>query len=427
MYWLLMAFFISVLIMAHEYGHYWVARRCGVRVERFGLGLPMGKALWEKKIGETVFCIHPVLFGGYVSFPDDSEESTVPPDSKERFENQPLLNRSLIAIAGITVNALLAWGLMTALMVHSGAPLYQVQIGDFVPSFVEKPSVNASESAAFSKASHQQSGVWLPESQMFANGVESPWNLLLASQNYQVMAPKSSILLGTSSAPVELKSPPSAQGTLIPGDVVVKVDGIPVADQLERAPMFIKQRIKAHAGGQVALTVQPPGKNQESRQREVLLTPDAKGMVGIRMAPQEIGKMPMNLFQALGSSIQFLTNICIDNFVYLKDLVTGQLPVSLLSGPLGIVHQGGLIIEHSGIEKGLYITAMISMILAVMNLLPFPPLDGGMLLFFGIEALKGKPVSKQTQERLSSIGYFVMMGLTVFVLFNDIQNLFKFG
>ena len=88
---------LSFLIIAHEMGHFWVARRCGMKVERFGFGLPFGPTLWSKKIGDVEYIIHAFLVGGYVAFPDDDPDSPVAKDSPERFENQPVFNLFLVA------------------------------------------------------------------------------------------------------------------------------------------------------------------------------------------------------------------------------------------------------------------------------------------------------------------------------------------
>src|SRR4051812_39331205 len=104
---LMMLIFISVLIIAHELGHFFVARRCGIKVERFGFGLPFGPTLWSKKIGDVEYCIHACLFGGYVAFPDDDPDNELAKDSPERFENKPLASRFAVMVAGVTVNAIL--------------------------------------------------------------------------------------------------------------------------------------------------------------------------------------------------------------------------------------------------------------------------------------------------------------------------------
>ena len=117
-----MLLLISILVIAHELGHFWVAKRCGVKVERFGFGLPIGPAIWQKQVGETTYCLHPVLLGGYVSFPDDEPDNDLPKDSPRRFENQPVLNRAAIAIAGVTVNFILGYVFMLIVLLGWGEP-----------------------------------------------------------------------------------------------------------------------------------------------------------------------------------------------------------------------------------------------------------------------------------------------------------------
>jgi membrane-associated protease RseP (regulator of RpoE activity) len=137
-----MLLLISMLIILHELGHYWVARLCGVKVERFGFGLPFGPTLWKKKIGDTEYCLHAALFGGYVAFPDDNPNSDVPKDSKQRFENQSLLNRAAIALAGVTVNAITGWVLLVVVLMGWGLPTLDVKVDTVVPG-ANSPAVLA--------------------------------------------------------------------------------------------------------------------------------------------------------------------------------------------------------------------------------------------------------------------------------------------
>ena len=120
-----------------------------------------------------------------------------------------------------------------------------------------------------------------------------------------------------------------------------------------------------------------------------------------------------------------MKDVVVQNFVGLWMLFTGQVDPALLEGPVGIVKTGGQLIEQSGIEKGLLLTAIISMILAVMNLLPIPPLDGSYLVYVGYEWLTKKPFNKTMKERLAMSGFFIMLGLMAFVMINDLLKLFK--
>lgn len=419
----LMLLFLSGLIIAHELGHLWVARRCGVKVERFGLGLPIGPAIFKKRFKGIDLCIHPVLFGGYVAFPDDSEDSDVPEDSPERFENQPILNRAAIAIAGITVNAIIAVVLMTSVLMIWGAPIYSVRAGGFVPQ-LEQLSQQQSQSAQQALQGLKQSAgvVMEPGSRVFT-GLQSQVGAMQLAKPLAGWQPEVSATFvpATQQQAVKLTPPPAVMAGMLPGDALLTIDGDLVAAHHDRSVLMVMESIGSSANEPLALTIQPDA--EQAPLKNLIVTPDENGKIGIILMPEEIGREPQNLFQAFANGNQFLWGAIQDNFKGLGKLFLGQQDLRQLSGPIGIVSQGAAVIEYSGLQNGLVLVAVISMILAVMNLLPIPLLDGGHLLFLAIEAVKGSPLSKPKQEALMQLGFFGLMGLMVFVVFNDIYNL----
>ena len=118
---IIMILLISILILVHEAGHFFSARMFGIKVDKFGIGLPIGPTLWEKKIGDITLVIHAFLFGGYVSFPDDDKESDVPADSKDRLMNRPAWQRAIVFSAGVGANVICAFVLvlLTAFLWHN--------------------------------------------------------------------------------------------------------------------------------------------------------------------------------------------------------------------------------------------------------------------------------------------------------------------
>ena len=113
-----MLIFLSILILVHEAGHFLTAKAFGMRVDKFGFGLPIGPTLFKKKFGETTFLIHAFLLGGYVAFPDDEEDCDLPKDSPERFINKPIYQRAIVVSAGVISNVICAYFfvLITAMM-----------------------------------------------------------------------------------------------------------------------------------------------------------------------------------------------------------------------------------------------------------------------------------------------------------------------
>jgi membrane-associated protease RseP (regulator of RpoE activity) len=345
---LLMLGLLSLLIIVHELGHFWVAKRCGVKVERFGFGLPFGPTLWSKKIGETEYCIHPLLLGGYVSFPDDDPNSDTPEDSPRRFENQPLLNRAAIAIAGVTVNAVVGWLLMFGVILTWGIPTLDVTIGKLVSN-----------------------------------------------------------------------TSPAAVAGIQPNEVIVKMNGAPVSGFFpDERLSAVTEFITARANQPVQLTLEQPSGGL----RTVTVVPNAEGRIGVQLGGKERSLRPDNPLQAAELSTRFLSGVIAKNFEALGRMVAGKVDTRELSGPISIVNVGAQLIDTGGIQKGLILTAVISVILAVMNLLPIPALDGGHLLFIAMEAVMGRPVNKDVQQRVVQAGFLGLMLLMGFVIWNDIKN-----
>ena len=116
-----MLLLISLLILVHELGHFAVARLFKIKVSRFGFGLPLGPTLWEKKIGDTIYCIHAFLLGGYVAFPDDDPNVELSEDDPDRFANHPAWQRFWVVTAGVISNVIFAYLLIVFVALFSGS------------------------------------------------------------------------------------------------------------------------------------------------------------------------------------------------------------------------------------------------------------------------------------------------------------------
>lgn len=350
---LLMLLFISVLIIAHEYGHFWVARKCGIRVQRFGFGLPFGPTLWSKKIGEVEYCVHAALFGGYVAFPDDDPDNPLPKDSPERFENQPVASRFAVMIAGVTVNAIVGWLLMFTVVMIWGYPT-----GNF-------------------------------ENRVFIGNVLSD-------------------------------TAPAAKAGFQKGDELSLIDGKPLPGaKLEDKLAAVPKAMQQYAGKTITVTVL-----RHNKPTPLTVTPDKDGHIGIKMAYKLVYAKAKDPIDAASRTSAFLGDTIAKQFEAFGRLFTGKMSLKELSGPIGIVGQGSdMILEH-GIQTGLMLTAIISVILAVMNLLPIPALDGGHIFFLLIEMIKGSPVKQEIREQITQVGFFGLLGLIAFILLNDINNTF---
>ncbi len=350
---LMMLAFISVLIIAHEMGHFFVARKCGVKVERFGFGLPFGPTLWSKKIGDVEYCIHACLFGGYVAFPDDDPENPLPKDSPERFENQPLFSRFAVMIAGVTVNAILGWTLLFFVFMNWGYPTGEAE---------------------------------------------------------------KRVLIGSLQG--EAKS--AAKAGLTKGDEIQKINGVTIVGKDYMAMVdHVKKLFKESTLKPVPLEFL-----RGKALKTVTVTPDQEGHIGVQLAAVAKYDPVAGPVEGAQKTTAFLGNVVSQQFQAFGKLFSGKMPLSELAGPIRIVKEGAYMIDQNGVQTGLMLTAIISTILAVMNLLPIPALDGGHIFFLLIEALKGSPVKQEIRERFTQVGFMGLLGLIVFILGNDIYHTF---
>jgi membrane-associated protease RseP (regulator of RpoE activity) len=350
---LMMLVFISVLIIAHEMGHFLVARRCGIQVERFGFGLPFGPTLWSRKIGDVEYCIHACLFGGYVSFPDDDPTHPLPKNSPLRFENQPLGNRFAVMIAGVAVNAVLGWLILFSVFMIWGHPTGEAERKVLVGGFQSQSSPAA------------MAGLKKDDEIISVN------HQAISGKNYLAMVENVKNLMK------------SGQGQAIPLDLL---------------------------------------RNNHPLTLQIL--PNREGRIGVQLAAVQKYEPVANPIAGAGLTSQFLGDVVVKQFDAFGKLFSGKMDIRELAGPIRIVDEGANMINHNGIQTGLMLTAIISVILAVMNLLPIPALDGGHLFFLLIEALKGSPVRQEWRERVTQAGFLGMLGLIAFILINDINNTF---
>ncbi|MEM0952276.1 MAG: RIP metalloprotease RseP [Cyanobacteria bacterium P01_H01_bin.74] len=346
-----MLVFISVLIIAHEMGHFFVARAFGIKVQRFGFGLPFGPTLWSKKIGEVEYCVHACLFGGYVSFPDDDPDNNLPKDSSERFENASWIARFSVMIAGVTVNAILGWGILFLVFMNWGIPTG-----------------------------------------------EAEKNVLIGQ------------LIGQNS--------PAAVAGIQQGDEILAVGQKPLTAQTyENRVKQLKAMLGENKMKQTPLKVQ-----RENKTVTLTVTPSDKGTIGIQLSARPKYEPVQSIAVGATKTTTYLIDVIVKQFQAFGQLFAGKMPLTELAGPIRIVDQGATLINQNGIQVGLMLTAIISIILAVMNLLPIPALDGGHIFFLLIELVKGSPVKQELRERVTQVGFVGMLALIGFILFNDINN-----
>ena len=447
---IIMILLISVLILVHEAGHFFSARMFGIKVDKFGIGLPIGPTLWEKKVGDITLIIHAFLFGGYVSFPDDDQESDIPLDSKDRLLNRPAWQRAIVFSAGVGANVICAFVLvlLTAFLWHN------------MPS--GKFDTYVKEISAAKDASVWQSGLQNGDKVIEINGtpVDTKYGLYMYamySASYDGKAPKLNIEQNYEK--IKKLNPAFEKDETIPAGLIIKLpqpvpeDRVVLNDNILNARELYKNEDIKLSEKQIKLrddlkdkkfiesdgsytlkdiayaisdTVKPIDMKVLRDGKVVALKTmysNNEGLIGIVPSQKEILIPVKGIGSAFSVSWNYLYNETKSMCIVLGQLFTGKIPLKNMHGVVLITKIGGDIISHDGIFYGILLTAVISMNLAILNILPIPALDGGHLLFLLIEKIMGKPVDEKIAEKIMTVFFGLLILLLIFVLFNDIYVL----
>ncbi len=446
--WNLAAFIIvlGILITVHEFGHFWVARRCGVYVERFSIGF--GKAIWRKtdKHG-TEFVVAWIPLGGYVKMLDERVAEVAPERRHLAFNNKTVGQRAAIVAAGPIANFLLAivayW-----LVFMIGVPALKPIIADIRPDSIaeqakltpgmelksvagiETPDQNAVRLALVSKIGAKEVTFVVTQ----PNSLSESENILNLQQwNFDPERQDPIVSLGIMPVGARLDSkvvevtPDSAaeKAGLQAGDRIVKVDGQPI-DTWHPFTYFVRQRpnktlelLVERNGASLVLNITPTA--------IALKDGSEVGQVGAKLQvlppdEQYLIMQQYNPFSALYEASDKTWQLMGLTVKMIGKLVVGDVKLTNLSGPVSIAKGAGMSAD-SGFVYYLMFIALISVNLGIINLFPLPVLDGGHLLFLVIEKIKGGPVSERVQDVCYRFGVMALMLLMGLALFNDFSRL----
>ena len=450
---IIMILLIGLLILVHELGHLLTALMFKTKVDKFGIGLPIGSTLWEKKVGGLTLVVHAFLFGGYVSFPDDDKESDIPKNSPERLMNKPVWQRAIIFSAGVIANVICAYVLvlMTACLWHNmPSEKFETYIGDITAP--------------------KEASVWNSGAQKGDKIIEINGSKIDTKYAVQLFAIYSASFDGkTSDSIVEnnyksLKAinPAFKEDEVINSGLVVKIPNNLEKEKrvelnkniLNTVELYKPQEVKL-SEKQIKLRDELKGKSfvetdgtfslkdvayavsDTQKPIDIKVLRDGKevelktvysgsdGLIGINLDRREILIPVTGVKSAFTTSYNYLYNETKSMVIVLKQLFTGKIPLKNMHGVVLITKMGGDIISSEGIFYGILLTAVISMNLALLNILPIPALDGGHLVFLLIEKIMGKPVDEEIANKVMTVFFVLLIALLVFVLFNDIYVLVK--
>ncbi|MEX2029288.1 MAG: RIP metalloprotease RseP [Candidatus Paceibacterota bacterium] len=363
----ILIFFIIllVLVLVHEFGHFFSAKRFGIRVDEFGFGFP--PKLFGKKYGETEYSFNLLPIGGFVKIfgENPDEENTKGPDASRSFVNKPKWQQAIVLFAGVFANFLLAWLLFSF---------------GFMSGF---PTSVGSEARGYA----------------------------LTDVNLVVLS--------------VLPNSPAEGAGLQSGDKIISAtsDGNSISDM---NPDILKSFIVAHPGEKIEIGYL---RGKENLPGLTSIIPEASegGTPTIGISMDQIGTAKLPFFTAFKEGMMltlFITkSTAVGLYTLIADSLRGQGSFASVTGPVGIVGIVGDAYEFGFIYL-LSFTALISINLAIINLIPFPALDGGRLFFLLIEKIKGSRINPKVANIANMVGFVILILLMVVVTFHDVIKLF---
>ena len=455
---ILMLLLISLLIIVHELGHFIAAKLMGVRVSKFAIGLPFGPTLYKRKFGETTFLIHSFLLGGYVSFPDDKcpenkeelndeDEEILPEDSPLRFKNKNGWQQAFILVAGVACNVLFAFALVLFCAFYwQKIPTNTYEV--FVAGTNKPQDTSNILAKGILKGDrlYKINGIQIDNPQEFFFVLQNakPFdgkvseekqkevlkNILLLNKNYnensvakkgeKITLPKRTYeekLLTDKKTAIGLAKLKTNETKLTQSEISLR-DKINSQKLILEEDTPITEIARAYADyyKPFDITILRNGKKIEFKD----VIPDKTGVLGLKISYTQNYTETKDIKTALKATNTYITENTRLMVVGLWQLVTGNVPLNQMHGIVAITKIGGDIIEHKGLMEGLLLTAIISIDLALINILPIPALDGGHLMFLAIEKITRRKIDEKAYEILNSIFFYALMLLMIFIVGNDI-------
>ncbi len=442
---------IGILVAVHEWGHYIVARLCGVRVIKFSIGF--GRTLISRRAGpdQTEYCIAAIPLGGYVKLLDEREGQVAPTELSRAFNRQPIMSRIAILVAGPAMNFLFAilayWAMFVA-----GVPGVKPIIGAVEPTSIAAQAglteqdriiamggnpVATWEGTILALLDSMLTGPRVAVEVESANGENRLLYLDLGDKVAELTEP-GMLFPGLGIQPWAPDFPPiladvregeaAEAAGLKPGDLILAADGQSIATWTEWVEF-----VSVRPGEQIAVELNRAGRRMDFTIDVGQIDSGDGTLIGfIGTAPQ----VPDDLYDEFSADQRYRIgpaffaaaerawSMSILTVRMVARMVTGEVSVKNISGPINIAQYAGYS-ASVGLASFLGFLAIVSLSLGILNLLPIPVLDGGQIVYQALEAIKGQPLSERTQLVGQQIGIVFLMLIMSFAFYNDLNRFFS--
>ncbi|WP_447598565.1 RIP metalloprotease RseP [Nitrospira sp. Nam80] len=437
---------LGVLVAFHELGHFLAARWVGVKVLKFSLGF--GPKLFGRQVGETEYLLSAVPLGGYVKlYGEDEQEASSPEDQRRSFAHQSLWGKTLIVAAGPGFNFILAYLIFTgwlatgsplfvptfrdlspdveALMANSPAEKAGLKVGDRIIRVNEKDISTKTELLdTVEKSRGKQLTLDLKRNGQIKTVLITP--APLPGQN--PAAKEVAYYLGVEEPPpvvtAVLNGSPAAHGGIKEADRVVAIEDKPIQTWSEMTTIVKESANRPlrfsvlRDGSPIVLTITPASDHAVVNGKSIEV-----GKIGISGPGRSLVKASSPLF-SLYHGLEATWGWTELTAVGIYKMIVGDISSKNIGGPLTIANISGEAASQ-GASSVVFLIAILSINLGVLNLLPIPILDGGHLFFFLIEAILRKPLGERQRELAQQVGLVLLVGIMIFAFWNDLERLFS--
>lgn len=421
---------LGVVVFVHEYGHYIVGRWCGIQAETFSVGFGKPIYQWRDKRG-TIWQIAILPLGGFVKFVGDmdpasarkNDDSLTPEQQKVAFHNASLISRALTVVAGPVANFILSIVVFTLVVLGSGQPSDEPVIGPVAPGYAEDLSLREGDRVLSIGGKPVESFGEVINALQQTKGAPTPARI---ERDGEALTVETVFRNEPRIAQVSPGTPASQSG-MAPGDFILRVNGAPVPDFhtlrviMAEMPLNTEMTVLVERDGEEMTFAFVPAirarMHPETGERVEQATMGIAPVLVIGSPREGVG-----ILTALGSGVTMTWGVIDTTITFLGDMIFSNADTSQLGGPIGIA-QASAAQASAGLANYVTLIALLSTSIGLLNLFPIPILDGGHLMFYAAEAIRGRPLGERWMNAAMMVGLSLVLLLMGFATYNDLTRL----